>query len=102
MRRHSRAFSHELSNLSLAKFFRNVDMLISQKRKLELSVQSDWQIPAEPINEVQVLFCSEVELIIFIMPRKRLAASSETLPKVKKKKTDERNEPFTFARFHSL
>lgn len=91
MRRHSHALSHELSKvLSLiAQFFRNVDMLIGKKRRLEFSTQRDWKIPAEPINEVQVLFCSEVELIISIMPRIGLAALSETLKKGGKKQMKE-------------
>lgn len=58
-------------------------MLIWKKHKLKFPVQSGWKIPAEPISEVQV-FCSEVELIIFIMPRMRLAALRETLAKKKK------------------
>lgn len=61
-------------------------MLIWKKRELEFSVQSDWKIPAEPINEVQVLLCSKVELIIFIMSQLRLAASSEKPQKKKKKR----------------
>lgn len=87
MRWHTCSFTHvhfhiSCQTLSLTVFFRNGVHLKRSTRSC-LFLQDAWKIPAEPINEAPVLFFLEVELIISIMPWICLAASSETLRKIK-------------------